>query len=149
MRHASCVCTHLQNLLFSFWQYICLMVSCIICRNLILPWLKQDVFFKNSYFSSTRSVLVAIKWASFTFLLLFFRKKVSQSTFIYSQIESHDLLFLLVCYFSLKKFSAPSAENKEQTTGLILMLFLLILSYSFSNFLTKTQILRTTHRSCS
>ena len=149
MRDASCVRKHLQNIFLSFWQHVCLMVSCIICSNLILPWLKQDVFFKNDYFSSTKSVLVSIKWACFTLLLLFFRNKVSQNFFVYSQIESYDLLFLLVCYFTLKKFSVPSAENKEQITGLILMLFLLILSYSFSNFLTKTQILRMNHRSCS
>ena len=65
--HASCVCIHLQNLFLSFWQHICLMVPCINCRNLILPWLKQDIF-KKVYFYVSGWCLFQLN----EFLLLFF-----------------------------------------------------------------------------
>ena len=36
--HTLCVCTDLNYLVPRFWQHFCLIVSCFICRNLILPY---------------------------------------------------------------------------------------------------------------
>ena len=52
--HASFVLTHLHYICSCFWQHFCLMVSCSVCRNLTLPFIKKDVFIRNGYFSPTR-----------------------------------------------------------------------------------------------
>ena len=48
----------------SFWQQFCFIVSCFICRN--LPLFRKEVFVKNGYFSSTRSISIVMKQAFFT-----------------------------------------------------------------------------------
>ena len=48
--HASCVRRHLHYLFSCFWQHFCLIVFCLICRNLILPLFRKDVFVRNVYF---------------------------------------------------------------------------------------------------
>ena len=55
--HVSCVRTHLHYLFSCF----CLMVSCFICRNLILPLFKRGVFVRNGYFSIIMSISVVMK----------------------------------------------------------------------------------------
>ena len=44
-----------------FRQYFCLIVSCFICRNLTLPLFTKDMFVRNGYFSSARSISVIMK----------------------------------------------------------------------------------------
>ena len=62
--HASCVCTHLHYLISCF----CLMVSCGICRNLILPSFKKGVFVRHG------AISVVMKQAFFILSCLTERK---------------------------------------------------------------------------
>ena len=41
--HASRVRMHLHYLFSCFWKHFCLIMSCFICRNLTLPFFKEDV----------------------------------------------------------------------------------------------------------
>ena len=43
------------------YSCFCLMVSCFICKNLILPLFKTGVFFRNCCFSPMRSISVVMK----------------------------------------------------------------------------------------
>ena len=83
--HASLVRTHLH--LFScFWQNVCLIVSCFICRNLTLPLFRKDVFIGNGfYFSKMRNFC---RHAKVFCLKLFLQAKISQNAFKFNQIES-------------------------------------------------------------
>ena len=82
--HTLCVRTHLLDLFSCFWQHFCLIVSSFICRNLILPLFKKDVFVTSGYFSLTRSISVVMKYAFFIILVI----EVSQNTFNLNQTES-------------------------------------------------------------
>ena len=62
--HASCVRTHLYYLVSCFRQHVCLIVPCLICRN--LSFAQKRSFIRNSYFSPARSISVVMKEALFT-----------------------------------------------------------------------------------
>ena len=55
--HASCVLARLHYLFSCF----CLMMSCLICRNLNLLSFKKDAFVRNDYFSTMRSIYAVMK----------------------------------------------------------------------------------------
>ena len=81
------MCTFALTLsLFMFCQHFCLMVSCFICRNLILPSFKKDLLVRNDYFPPTISVSMVI--ILLHFLILFFRTKLGQNVFNCNKIES-------------------------------------------------------------
>ena len=81
------MCTFALKLsLFMFWQHFCLMVSCFICRNVILPSFKKDLLIRNGYFPPTISVSMVI--ILLHFLILFFRTKLGQNVFNCNKIES-------------------------------------------------------------
>ena len=53
-------CTECKWVQYVFLCF-CLVVSCFICRNLTLSSFKKDVFVRNGYFSSMRSISVVMK----------------------------------------------------------------------------------------
>ena len=89
--YASCVRTHLHYSFSCFWQHFCLIVICLICRNLTLPLFKKKMFVRNGYFSPTSSISVLIPEARFFYIKLFLRTKFCQSAFNFDQIESTSL----------------------------------------------------------
>ena len=50
--------THLHYLFSCFWHHFCLIVSCFICRNLLLSLLKKGVFASNGCFSPRNQVFL-------------------------------------------------------------------------------------------
>ena len=57
--HVSCVRTHLHYLVSCFLQQFCLIVSCLISRNLTLPLFKKEMFVRNGYFSLASQFLLS------------------------------------------------------------------------------------------
>ena len=74
-----------------------LMLSSIICRNLILHSFKKDLFVKNCQFFPTRSVSVTIKKGFFTYKSL--RFEVSKNNFFLKQNVWSTLYFNVIPYF--------------------------------------------------
>ena len=94
--HNSCFHTHLHY----FFLCFCRMVSCFICRNLTLPSLKQ-VFVRNGYFPSVRSISVVIKQAFFT-LNCFSESKLAKMVLIFiKQNLRYTLNYSATPYFEV------------------------------------------------
>ena len=55
----------------TLFMFLAAFLSCLICRNLTLPLFKKYVFFKNGYFSATRSISVVMKEVCFLLNIIF------------------------------------------------------------------------------
>ena len=102
--------TYVPTLFSRFWQHVCLVGSCIICRYIILPLVKQDVFVRNGLFLSNEISVFRHEISSFI-SNRFCQPKLA-ATFLTFSNRTKDLRWILVWCLNLKILRA--AWSREQ-----------------------------------
>ena len=121
--HSSCVPTYLHYLFSCFWQHFCLIVSCFICRNVTLSFIKtkcvhqKRLFFSNKtnfccreislfylkfYFCEAKlakMLLILIKW-NLRYTLYFHMIPYIEKTLCAAQRRKYGLLYF---FYFIKK----------------------------------------------
>ena len=95
--HTLCVCTDLNYLVPRFWQHFSLIVSCFICRNLILPYSEKIFRQKQLFFSKNQFLL---SWNKVFSLKLFVLSKLAKMLLILiKQNLRYTLYFSMIFFF--------------------------------------------------